>query len=112
MGFALGITGDLFVVPLLVGLGKLLTLARAALGPVGAARLEALLGHRLMRQLGNRIVAALLGQILFTVFLTLLSYPLRTSPVAYVVLGLAAPAMGLLMMVPIIQAGARRPCMR
>ncbi|GAA4659987.1 cytochrome c oxidase assembly protein [Arthrobacter cryoconiti] len=105
--FTLKITGYLFVVPLLVGLGKPLTLARATLDPAGVARLEAFLGHRLMRLLGNTIVAALLGLILFTVFLTPLFYPLRTSPVADVVLTVAVPMMGLLMTVPIIEEGAQ-----
>lgn len=105
--FTLKITGYLFVVPLLVGLGKPLTLARNTLGPAGVARLEAFLVQRLMRWLGNTIVAALLGLALFTVFLTPLFYPLRTSLAADVVLTVAVPAMGLLMTVPIMEEGAK-----
>lgn len=105
--FTLKITGYLFVVPLLVGLGKPLTLARATLGPAGVAKLEAFLGHRLMRLLGNTIIAALLGLTLFTVFLTPLFYPLRTSAVADVLVTVVVPLMGLLMTVPIIEEGAK-----
>ncbi|MCY0906224.1 cytochrome c oxidase assembly protein [Arthrobacter sp. H14-L1] len=104
--FTLKITCYLFVVPLLAGLGKPLTLTRLTLGPVGSARLEAFLGYRLMRLLSNTIVAALLGLTMFTVFLTPLFYPLRTSPGADAVLTLVVPLMGLLMTVPIIEEGA------
>lgn len=104
--FTLKVTCYLFVVPLLVGLGKPLTLARQTLGWSGTARLEAFLARRLMRLLSNTIVAALLGLVMFTVFLTPLFYPLRTSPAADAVLTLLVPVMGLLMTVPIIEEGA------
>ncbi|MDQ6755074.1 MAG: cytochrome c oxidase assembly protein [Actinomycetota bacterium] len=104
--FTLKVTCYLFVVPLLAGLGKPLTLARQTLSRSGTLRLEAFLGHRLMRLLSNTIVAALLGLVMFTVFLTPLFYPLRTSPVADAVLTVLVPLMGLLMTVPIIEEGA------
>jgi len=103
--FTLKVTSYLFVVPLLIGLGKPLTLARQTLGPVGAARVEAVLGHRLVRMLSNTLVAALLGLAMFTVFLTPFFYVLRTNPAADVILTLLVPAMGLLMTVPIMEDG-------
>ena len=57
--FTLKITSYLFVVPLLVTAGKPLTLARETLGPAGVARLQAFLGHPVMRALSNTVVAAL-----------------------------------------------------
>ncbi|MCU6482197.1 cytochrome c oxidase assembly protein [Arthrobacter sp. A2-55] len=101
--FTVKVTGYLFVVPLLVGLDRPLTLARATLGTAGLVRLEAFLDSRVMRLLGNTIVAALLGLTLFTLFLTPLFYPLRTSPVVDVVLTMVVPLVGSLMTVPIIK---------
>lgn len=106
--FALKATSYLFVVPLLLGLGKPLTLARQTLGPAGAARLEAVLGNRLVRTLSNTLVAALLGLAMFTAFLTPFFYVLRTNPAADVILTVLVPAMGLLMTVPIMEDGAGR----
>jgi len=106
--FTLKVTSYLFVVPLLLGLGKPLTLARQTLGPTGAARLEAVLGHRLVRMLSNTVVAALLGLAMFTAFLTPLFYALRTNPAADIILTLLVPVMGLLMTVPIMEDGAGR----
>ena len=106
--FTLKVTSYLFVVPLLVGLGKPLTLARQTLGPAGAARVEAVLGHRLVRMLSNTLVAALLGLAMFIVFLTPFFYVLRTNPAADVILTLLVPVMGLLMTVPIMEDGAGR----
>ncbi len=106
--FALKATSYLFVVPLLLGLGKPLTLARQTLGPTGAARLEAFLGNRLLRMLSNTVVAALLGLAMFTVFLTPFFYVLRTNSAADIILTLLVPAMGLLMTVPIMEDGAGR----
>ncbi|MEZ2391469.1 cytochrome c oxidase assembly protein [bacterium RCC_150] len=106
--FTLKVTSYLFVVPLLVGLGKPLTLARRTLGPAGSARVEAVLGHRLVRLLSNTLVAALLGLAMFTVFLTPFFYVLRTNPFADVALTLLVPLIGLLMTVPIMEDGAGR----
>lgn len=104
--FTLKVTSYLFVVPLLVGLGKPLTLARQTLGPAGAARVEAVLGHRLVRMLSNTLVAALLGLAMFTIFLTPFFYVLRTNPAADVILTVVVPVMGLFMSVPIMEDGA------
>ena len=75
---------------------------------MGAARIEEVLGHRLVRMLSNTLVAALLGLAMFTLFLTPFFYVLRTNPAAEVVLTLLVPVMGLLMTVPIMEDGAGR----
>lgn len=106
--FTLKVTSYLFVVPLLISLGKPLTLARRTLGPAGGARIEAVLGHRVVRVLSNTLMAALLGLAMFTLFLTPFFYVLRTNPAADVVLTVLVPLMGLLMTVPIIEDGAGR----
>lgn len=106
--FTLKITSYLFVVPLLVAAGKPLTLARTTLGPAGGERLQAFLDHRAVRALSNTIVAALLGLAMFTLFLTPLFHPLRTSPIWDMVLTLLVPLMGMLMAVPIIEDGSTK----
>jgi len=106
--FTLKVTSYLFVVPLLIGLGKPLTLARRTLGPAGQAKIEEVLGHRLVRMLSNTLMAALLGLAMFTLFLTPFFYVLRTNPAADVVLTVVVPLMGLLMTVPIMEDGAGR----
>ena len=93
----------LFVVPLLIGLGKPITLARAALPPGGIARLNAVLSHRLVRFLSNSMAAPLLGLALFSTFLTPLFYALRANPLAEALVTLAVPLLGLLMALPIIE---------
>lgn len=104
--FTLKVTCYLFLVPLLVAAGRPVTLARAALGPAGRDRLEAFLGSRAMRALNNTVVAALLGLGLFTLLLTPLSYPLRTSPGWDAALTVVVPLLGLLMAAPIIEDGS------
>ncbi|MBT2533701.1 cytochrome c oxidase assembly protein [Arthrobacter sp. ISL-48] len=93
----------LFVVPLLIGLGKPISLARAALPTRGIVRLNAVLSHRLVRFLGNSMAAPLLGLALFSTFLTPLFYTLRTDPLAEALITIAVPLLGLLMALPIIE---------
>lgn len=104
--FTLKVTCYLFLVPLLAAAGRPVSLARATLGPVGRARLEAFLGSWPLRLLNNTVVAALLGLGLFVLFLTPVFYPLRTSPGWDAVLTVAVPLVGLLMAAPIIEDGS------
>ncbi len=101
--FTLKITLMLFVVPLLIGLGKPLSLARAALSPSGTARLDGVLSNRLVRLVSNSMVAPLLGLALFSTFLTPAFYTLRTNPLAEALLTVGIPVLGLLMALPIIE---------
>ncbi|MEO5321049.1 cytochrome c oxidase assembly protein [Arthrobacter sp. CC3] len=106
--FTLKITSYLFLVPLLVAAGKPLTLAREVLGDTGQERLQAFLGHRVIRVLSNTVVAALLGLALFTLFLTPAFYPMRTDPVWDSALTVLVPLAGMLMVVPIIEDGSTK----
>jgi putative membrane protein len=101
--FTLKISLLLFVVPLLVGLGKPISLARASLPEGGLARLNTVLSHRAVRFFSNSLAAPLLGLVLFATFLTPLFYTLRTDPVAEALLTVGVPLLGLLMALPIIE---------
>jgi cytochrome c oxidase assembly factor CtaG len=101
--FTLKIALMLFVVPLLIGLGKPLSLARAALSAAGGARLDRLLAYRLVRLISNSMVAPLLGLALFSTFLTPAFYTLRAQPLAEALLTVGIPLLGLLMALPIIE---------
>ncbi|MFF2031713.1 cytochrome c oxidase assembly protein [Arthrobacter sp. NPDC058192] len=101
--FTLKISLLLFVVPLLVGLGRPISLARAALPPRGVARLNKTLGHRAVRFAGNTMAAPLLGLALFSTFLTPAFYTLRTAPLAEALLTVGVPLLGMMMALPIIE---------
>jgi cytochrome c oxidase assembly factor CtaG len=101
--FTLKISLLLFVVPLLIGLGKPISLARAALPAAGIARLNAVLSHSMVRFFSNSLAAPLLGLALFVTFLTPFFYTLRTDPVAEALLTVGVPLLGLLMALPIIE---------
>ena len=101
--FTIKISLLLFVVPLLIGLGKPLTLARAALPAKGTAALDKVLSSRPVRFISNSFGAPLLGLALFSTFLTPAFYTLRTDPVAGALLTLGVPLLGMLMALPIIE---------
>lgn len=101
--FTLKVSLLLFVVPLLMGLGRPITLARAALPEAGIDRLNRVLGHRVVRFFGNSLAAPLLGLALFSTFLTPAFHTLRADPLAETVLTLGIPLLGLLMALPIIE---------
>lgn len=101
--FTLKVSLLLFVVPLLIGLGKPISLARRALPPRATARLDAVLSQRLVRFLGNSMAAPLLGLALFSTFLTPLFHTLRTDPLAGALVTITVPLLGLLMALPIIE---------
>jgi cytochrome c oxidase assembly factor CtaG len=101
--FTLKISLMLFVVPLLIGLGRPVSLARSALPPRGIARLESVLSSRPVRLVSNSMVAPLLGLVLFSTFLTPAFYTLRANPAAEALLTIAIPVVGLLMALPIIE---------
>jgi cytochrome c oxidase assembly factor CtaG len=101
--FTLKISLMLFVVPLLVGLGKPISLARAALPPRGVNRLNNVLAHRAVRFVSNSMAAPLLGLALFSTFLTPAFYTLRTAPLAESLLTVGVPLLGMLMALPIIE---------
>ena len=98
----------LLVVPLLTLLGRPLDLAQAALPPRGAARVDGFVSSRVVRTLGNAIVAPVAGCALFLVFLTPLAGAWRTSGLAEEATGVALPVLGLLFVLPIAAHGGLR----
>ncbi len=101
--FTIKISMLLFVVPLFIGLGKPLTLARTALPAKGIDTLNTVLASRPVRFVSNSFGAPLLGLALFSTFLTPAFYTLRTDPVAGGLLTLGVPLLGMLMALPIIE---------
>ena len=101
--FTLKISLLLFVVPLLVGLGKPISLTRAALPPRGVDRLNRALAHRAVRLVSNSMAAPLLGLALFSTFLTPAFYTLRAAPTAEALLTVGVPLLGMLLALPIIE---------
>lgn len=93
----------LFVVPLLIGLGRPISLARAALPASGIERLNIVLAHPAARFVSNSLAAPLLGLALFSTFLTPAFHTLRADPLAQALLTFLIPLLGLLMALPIIE---------
>lgn len=93
----------LFVVPLLIGLGRPISLARAALPAAGAARLKSVLAHPAVRFFSNSLAAPLIGLALFSTFLTPAFHTLRTDPTANAMVTILVPLVGLLMALPIVE---------
>lgn len=105
--FAIKLALLLFIVPLLLALGKPLTLARLAI-PAGRAR--ELLGRFTRRPLaffGNAVVAPLLGLLLFSMMLTPLAGTLRLNAPLDQGLTVLLPLIGLLMVLPVAEAGGK-----
>lgn len=101
--FTIKIALLLFVVPLLIGLGKPLTLARRALPDHGITVFDTVLSSRPVRFVSNSFGAPLLGLALFSTFLTPAFHTLRTNPAADALLTLGIPLLGMLMALPIIE---------
>ncbi|GAA2373239.1 cytochrome c oxidase assembly protein [Dactylosporangium salmoneum] len=103
--YALQVVALLMVVPLLLALGRPIGLAKAALGPAGSARLDAVLNSRAARLFTVPVISPfLLAVIPFLIFFTpwyqaTLQHPLLAS-VSHLALLLA----GLAVLVPIWEA--------
>jgi cytochrome c oxidase assembly factor CtaG len=95
----------LFIVPLLLSLGLPLALARAAIADQGVRRRLAALGRWPMKFFGNAVVAPLVGLLLFSGMLTPLAGFARLSPVMEGLLTIGVPLLGLLLVLPITEAG-------
>ncbi|GAA2859632.1 cytochrome c oxidase assembly protein [Paenarthrobacter ilicis] len=93
----------LFVVPLLIGMGRPISLARAALPAAGAGRLKSVLAHPALRFFSNSLAAPLIGLALFSTFLTPAFHTLRTDPTASALVTILVPLVGLLMALPIVE---------
>ncbi|WP_336647707.1 cytochrome c oxidase assembly protein [Microbacterium sp. MMO-10] len=90
----------LFVVPVLITLGRPVSLARAVLSAGPRARVNGFLRSWLARFFGNAIMAPVFTCLVFSVFFTPLSAVLRFSPVAEGAISALVPVLGLLMVLP------------
>ncbi|NEM89964.1 cytochrome c oxidase assembly protein [Galbitalea soli] len=98
----------LFVVPALLALGRPLTLARRALDEPARARVERLMDSRFLRVLGSAMVSPIVAVLVFSVFLTPLAGILRATAVGQGVVTALVPALGLVLVIPLIEAGGSR----
>lgn len=102
--FTLKVSLMFFVIPLLVGLGRPLGLAQAALADSGRARLNRIMASRPVKILGNSYVAPIVGLVLFGTFLTPLFQTYRADPFASGTLSIVAPIIGLILALPLTEA--------
>jgi cytochrome c oxidase assembly factor CtaG len=98
----------LFVVPALISLGRPLTLARTALQGSALDRLERFFNSRPVRILGNAMVSPLVAVVIFSIFLTPLSGILRQSDLGQAAITVLIPALGLLLILPLIENSGGR----
>ena len=98
----------LFVSPALLALGRPVTLARRSLGARGVGRIDAFMSSRVIKFLGNAVVEPFVTVLIFAVFLTPLAGQLRLSPVGQAGVTVLIPAIGLLLVLPLIEYSERR----
>ena len=98
----------LFVTPALLALGRPVTLARKALGDRGVRRIDAFMSSRPIKFLGNAVVEPFVTVLIFAVFLTPVAATLRLSPFGQVGVTILIPAIGLLLVLPLIEYSERR----
>ena len=90
----------LFVVPMLVTLGKPVSLARTVLSARPRALMNGFLRSWIAKFFGNAIMAPVFTCLVFAVFFTPLAAALRFSPVAQGAISAVVPVLGLLMVLP------------
>jgi putative membrane protein len=98
----------LFVSPALLALGRPVTLARKTLGQRGVARLERFMDSRVIKFLGNAVVEPFVTVLIFAIFLTPIAGALRLSPIGQASVTILIPAIGLLLVLPLIEYSERR----
>jgi putative membrane protein len=98
----------LFVSPALLALGRPVTLARRSLGERGVRRIDAFMSSRPIKFLGNAVVEPFVTVLIFAVFLTPLAGDLRLSPFGQAGVTVLIPAIGLLLVLPLIEYSERR----
>ncbi|WP_434613419.1 cytochrome c oxidase assembly protein [Arthrobacter sp. A5] len=97
----------LFVVPILLSLGLPLGLTQAAIANPSLRQRLSVLGRWPMKFFGNAVIAPLVGLLLFSAMLTPLAGVARLSPLAEGTLSVGIPLLGLLLVLPITEAGTR-----
>ena len=98
----------LFVSPALLALGRPVTLARLTLGTTGVGSIDRFLSTRLVKLLGNAVVEPLVTVMIFAIFLTPIAGVLRLSPIGQGVITILIPAIGLLLVLPLIEYSSHR----
>jgi putative membrane protein len=98
----------LFVTPALLALGRPVTLARRALGPRGVDRIDRFMAARVIKFLGNAVVEPFVTVLIFAVFLTPIAGVLRLSPFGQAGVTILIPAIGLLLVLPLIEYSSHR----
>jgi putative membrane protein len=98
----------LFVVPALLALGRPLTLARRVLTGGALRRLERFMDSRPVKILGSAMVSPLVALAIFSVFMTSFSGALRLSWLGQDAVTILIPALGLLLVLPLIEYSSQR----
>ncbi|HEY5230076.1 MAG TPA: cytochrome c oxidase assembly protein [Galbitalea sp.] len=98
----------LFVSPALLALGRPVRLARRTLGARGVARIDRFMSSRVIKFLGNAVVEPFVTVLIFAIFLTPIAGMLRLSPVGQAAITVLIPAIGLLLVLPLIEYSERR----
>jgi putative membrane protein len=98
----------LFVTPALLALGRPVTLARRALGQRGVDRIDRFMAARVIKFLGNAVVEPFVTVLIFAVFLTPIAGALRLSPFGQAGVTILIPAIGLLLVLPLIEYSSHR----
>lgn len=98
----------LFLTPAMLALGQPVLLARQTLGPKGVARIDAFLASRVIKFLGNAVVEPFITVFLFAIFLTPVAGALRLSPIGQAGATILIPAIGLLLVLPLVEYSSRR----
>jgi putative membrane protein len=98
----------LFVSPALLALGRPVRLARATLGHRGVSRIDAFMSSRVIKFLGNAVVEPFVTVLIFAIFLTPIAGALRLSPIGQAGVTVLIPAIGLLLVLPLIEYSERR----
>jgi putative membrane protein len=98
----------LFVTPALLALGRPVTLARKTLGQRGVDRIDRFMATRVIKFLGNAVVEPFVTVLIFAVFLTPIAGVLRLSPFGQAGVTILIPAIGLLLVLPLIEYSSHR----
>ncbi|HEX4400922.1 MAG TPA: cytochrome c oxidase assembly protein [Galbitalea sp.] len=98
----------LFVTPALLALGRPVTLARKTLGQRGADRIDRFMATPVIKFLGNAVVEPFVTVLIFAIFLTPIAGVLRLSPFGQAGVTILIPAIGLLLVLPLIEYSSHR----
>jgi putative membrane protein len=98
----------LFVTPALLALGRPVTLARKTLGQRGVDRIDRFMATPVIKFLGNAVVEPFVTVLIFAIFLTPIAGALRLSPFGQAGVTILIPAIGLLLVLPLIEYSSHR----